>query len=122
MSEKRPNIVFIMSDDHAAHAISCYTSMMENRNTINFTPNIDRIANEGVIFTNCFCTNSICTPSRATVLTGKYSHKIGVTTLATHLDNRIPTFAHYLKIYGYQTAMIGKWHLKHWLKAEHSHL
>ena len=111
MADNRPNIIFIMSDDHAAHAISCYTTMMDKRNTINYTPNIDRIANEGVIFTNCFCTNSICTPSRASILTGKYSHMIEVTTLATHLDNRIPTFVHYLKKYGYQAAMIGKWHL-----------
>ena len=62
--KKRPNILFIMSDDHAAPAISCYGSKM------NKTPNIDRIANEGMRFDNCFCTNSICTPSRATVLTG----------------------------------------------------
>ena len=65
----RPNILYIMSDDHAAHAISAYGSR------INETPNIDRIANEGMRLDNCFCTNSICTPSRATILTGLYSHK-----------------------------------------------
>ena len=70
--EVRPNIVFIMSDDHAAHALSCYDSR------INQTPNLDRIAKEGMRFVNCFAVNSICTPSRATILTGKYSHKNGV--------------------------------------------
>src|SRR5258705_13931651 len=69
----RPNILFIMSDDHAAHAISAYGSR------INKTPNLDRIANEGMRFLNCFAVNSICTPSRAAILTGKYSHINGVT-------------------------------------------
>ena len=64
MTAERPNIVFIMSDDHAAHAMSCYGSR------VNVTPNLDRIAREGMRFDNCFCTNSICTPSRATILTG----------------------------------------------------
>lgn len=111
MSEQRPNILFIMSDDHAAHAMSCYTDRMPLRQKINETPNIDRIANEGVIFDNCFCTNSLCTPSRASILTGQYSHKTGVTTIRTHLDNRINTFVNLLHDSGYQTAMIGKWHL-----------
>ena len=111
MTEHRPNIIFIMSDDHAAHAMSCYTNTMHHRNQINETPNIDRIAKEGVIFENCFCTNSLCTPSRASILTGKYSHKTGVTTIRTHLNNQIPTFAKMLHESGYQTAMIGKWHL-----------
>ena len=72
-TEARPNILFIMSDDHAAHAISAYGSK------INQTPNIDRLAKEGVRFNNCFAVNSICSPSRASVLTGKYSHINGVT-------------------------------------------
>ena len=63
----QPNIIYMMADDHASHAISAYGSV------INKTPNIDRIANEGVRLTNCFCTNSICTPSRAAILTGQYS-------------------------------------------------
>ncbi len=69
---KQPNIVFIMSDDHAAHAMSCYGSK------INETPNLDRIAEEGMRLDNCFCTNSICAPSRASILTGLYNHKNGV--------------------------------------------
>ena len=64
----RPNILFIMSDDHAAHAISAYGSQ------VNQTPNLDRLAQAGMRFDNCFCVNSICSPSRATILTGKYSH------------------------------------------------
>ena len=73
-SGSKPNILFIMSDDHAFHAISAYTKMNPRRNVINNTPNIDRLAEEGAILTDCYCTNSICTPSRANILTGKYSH------------------------------------------------
>ena len=101
----RPNIVFIMSDDHASHAMSCYGSR------INTTPNLDRIANEGMRLDNCFCTNGICTPSRAAILTGTYNHVNKVTTLATHLDNRMTTFPGLLRESGYQTAVFGKWHL-----------
>src|SRR2546428_1759580 len=71
--EDRPNIVFIMSDDHAAHAIGAYGSR------VNRTPNLDRLAREGMILTSVFATNSICTPSRAAILTGQYSHINGVT-------------------------------------------
>ena len=101
----QPNIVYIMADDHAAHAISAYGSR------INQTPNIDRIAAGGVRFTNCFCTNSICTPSRAAILTGQYSHKNGVYTLNDRLDPNRNHVAKELQKAGYQTAMIGKWHL-----------
>ena len=105
MSKRRPNIVFIMTDDHASHAMSCYGSR------INRTPNLDRIAEGGMRFDNCFCTNAICTPSRASILTGTYNHINGVTTLATHMDNRLDTFPKRLQAAGYQTAVFGKWHL-----------
>ncbi len=110
-SGSKPNILFIMSDDHAFHAISAYTKMNPRRNVINNTPNIDRLAEEGAILTDCYCTNSICTPSRANILTGKYSHMNGVTTLFTKLPNTAQTFPKILQKNGYQTAMIGKWHL-----------
>ncbi|TQS74988.1 sulfatase [Ornithinibacillus gellani] len=102
---KQPNVIFIMSDDHAAHAMSCYDSK------INETPNLDRIANEGMRFDNCFCTNSICAPSRAAILTGLYNHKNGVKTLGDKFDSRQPTVQKMMKENGYQTALIGKWHL-----------
>ena len=103
----KPNILFIMSDDHAAHAISCYGSK------INETPNIDRIAEEGIRFNNCFCTNSICSPSRAAILTGKYNHLNGVKSINDSFDGRQQTFPKLLQQAGYQTAIIGKWHLGH---------
>jgi arylsulfatase A-like enzyme len=103
---QRPNILFIMSDDHATQAISAYGSK------INKTPNIDRIAKEGMIFRNCFCTNSICAPSRAVILTGKYSHLNGVVDNAKEFDGSQQTVSKLFREAGYETAMIGKWHLK----------
>ncbi len=104
--QKPPNILFIMSDDHAAHAISCYG------NRINQTPNLDRLAAEGMRFDNCFCTNGICAPSRAAILTGKYNHLNGMLDNKLEFDGSQPTLPKLLKPVGYQTAMIGKWHLK----------
>lgn len=103
---KRPNIVYIMADDHSAHAISAYGSK------INKTPNIDRIAARGVRLNRCFCTNSICTPSRAAILTGQYSNENGVYTLDDRFDGTRNTVAKDLQAAGYDTAMIGKWHLQ----------
>ena len=105
VSQGRPNIIFIMSDDHAAHAMSCYGSR------INKTPNLDRIAEGGMRLDNCFCTNSICTPSRAAILAGTYNHVNRVTTLSTWMDNKLQTFPKLLQGAGYQTAIFGKWHL-----------
>ncbi len=107
MTHSGPNILFIMSDDHASHAISAYGSR------INTTPHIDRVAKEGMRFDNCFCTNSICTPSRASILTGTYNHINGVTTLSTHLDRNLLNYPKILQQKEYQTAVIGKWHLGH---------
>ena len=100
----RPNIVFIMTDDHASHALSCYGS------TMNQTPHMDQMAASGVRFSNAFVTNSICTPSRATLLTGKYSHLNG-TPVFNRFDGSQQTVAKLLQQSGYYTAMIGKWHL-----------
>src|SRR5262245_2569583 len=112
----QPNILMIFTDDHAAHAISAYGSK------INQTPNIDRLAKEGMLFRNCFVTNSICAPCRAVLLTGKHSHINGVYDNAVRFDGSQQTFPKILQQAGYQTAMIGKWHLKsdptgfdHWM-------
>jgi arylsulfatase A-like enzyme len=101
---ERPNILFIMSDDHAAHALSCYGSK------VNTTPQLDRLAKDGTRFTNAFVTNSICTPTRATLLTGKYSHKNGVPVFNV-FNGAQQTVAKLLQAAGYHTGMIGKWHL-----------
>ena len=100
----RPNIVFIMSDDHAAHAISAYGSR------VNFTPNIDRLAREGALLERVMATNSICTPSRAAILTSQYSHLNGVPVF-NRFDSSRRTVASLLQQGGYYTGMIGKWHL-----------
>lgn len=103
---QRPNIVFILSDDHATKSISCYNG------SINKTPHIDRIAQGGALFTNTFCTNAVCGPSRATILTGKLSHVNGMVNNEVVFDSSQSTLPIILRAEGYQTAVIGKWHLK----------
>ena len=108
-AQDRPNIVFIFSDDHATQAISAYGGMLAE---IAPTPHLDRIAKEGMRFDRCMVTNSICGPSRATILTGKYSHKNGFfQNEATSFDGTQQTFPKLLRNAGYETALIGKWHL-----------
>ncbi len=106
-NQQRPNILYIMADDHDSKAISAYGS------GLNQTPNIDRIAQEGMLFRNCFVTNSISGPSRAAIMTGKFSHRNGFydNRAGVEFDGSQQTFPKLLQGAGYQTAIIGKWHL-----------
>ena len=103
-NDERPNILFIMSDDHAYQAISSYSDKLIN------TPNIDRIANDGILFSNACVTNSICAPSRAVILTGKHSHLNGKVDNGFPFDTTQVTFPQLFQKAGYQTAMFGKLH------------
>ena len=105
-ADARPNILFIMSDDHAYQALGCYDGRL------NQTPNIDRIAKEGMRFTNCFVTNSICGPCRAVIQTGKFSHLNGFARNGDTFNGNQQTVSKLMQAAGYQTAMVGKWHLK----------
>lgn len=109
VADDRPNILFLFSDDHAIKSISAYGGPLAK---IAPTPNIDRIANEGAIFENSFCANSLCGPSRACILTGKHSHKNGFMRNGNSFDATQWTVAKELQKGGYNTAVIGKWHLK----------
>ena len=104
-----PNILFIMSDDHTSQAIGSYNLRLSE---LAPTKNIDHLRSEGALLRNCFCTNSICVPSRASIMTGQYSHISGVKTLNDSLAPDLNNVAKRLQASGYQTALIGKWHLK----------
>ncbi|MEM9588103.1 MAG: sulfatase-like hydrolase/transferase, partial [Planctomycetota bacterium] len=105
----KPNVLFIMSDDHTAQAIGAYATLLKD---LDPTPTIDTLAREGICFDNAFCTNSICTPSRACIITGRYNHLNGVFDLGGRIEPADQMLAVQMRAAGYQTAMIGKWHLK----------
>ena len=100
---KRPNIIFMMTDDHTTQAMSCYGGRLLQ------TPNMDRIANEGIRMDNCYAVNALSGPSRACILTGKFSHINGFTDNASTFDGNQQTFPKLLQSAGYQTSIIGKW-------------
>lgn len=105
VEQERPNIIFIMTDDHATQAMSCYGGNLIE------TPNMDRIADEGMRFDNCYATNALSGPSRACILTGKFSHRNGFTDNASTFDGSQLTFPKVMRENGYATGVVGKWHL-----------
>ena len=106
---ERPNIVFIMSDDHALEAIGAYGSWLKKYCP---TPAIDQLAAEGIRFTNVCCNNSICSPSRASIISGQYSHVTGALNLNCRLKETAPSYIRELTKAGYQTCVTGKWHMQ----------
>ncbi len=108
-ADSRPNVLFIMSDDHTAQAVGVYATVLK---PLNPTPTLDKLAAEGITFDNAFCVNSICTPSRACIITGQYPHVNGVFDLGGRIKPENQTLPILFRQAGYQTAMIGKWHLK----------
>ena len=108
-ADSRPNVLFIMSDDHTAQAVGAYATVLK---PLNPTPTLDKLAAEGITFDNAFCVNSICTPSRACIITGQYPHVNGVFDLGGRVKPENQTLPILFRQAGYQTAMIGKWHLK----------
>jgi len=107
----RPNILYIMSDDHTLEAIGAYNSWLKDWV---HTPTIDKLAQEGMLFTNVCCNNSICSPSRASIISGQYSHVTGALNLGCKLEPDAPTYIGELQKSGYQTAVVGKWHMEQW--------
>lgn len=110
-AEKRPNILFVMSDDHTLEAIGAYGSWLKDYVR---TPNIDRLAAEGMRFNNTCCNNSICSPSRASIISGQYSHKTGALNLGCRLQADAPSYLVELQKSGYATCVVGKWHMEQW--------
>tara|TARA_R110000850_G_scaffold242592_2_gene367348 strand:+ start:2382 stop:3908 length:1527 start_codon:yes stop_codon:yes gene_type:complete len=118
-AENQPNIVVVLVDDHAFEAISAYGSYLKDYAK---TPTIDRLANEGMLFNSFTCCNSICSPSRAAILTGQYSHKNGVLGLNGGINEDSPQYPEQLQKVGYQTWLVGKWHLKSQPKGYDKHM
>jgi arylsulfatase A-like enzyme len=108
-AKRPPNILFIMSDDHTSQAVGAYATLLKD---LNPTPTIDTLAAEGITFDNAFCVNAICTPSRACIITGKYPHVNGVFDLGGNITPENQTLPILMRRAGYQTAIVGKWHLK----------
>lgn len=106
---KKPNILFIMSDDHTTQAVGAYATLLKE---LNPTPTIDTLADEGIVFDNAYCTNAICTPSRACIITGQYNHNNGVFDLGGRIEKAKQMLPIQMKKAGYQTSVVGKWHLK----------
>ncbi|MEM7474662.1 MAG: sulfatase-like hydrolase/transferase [Planctomycetota bacterium] len=118
-ASERPNVVVVLADDHAYEAISCYGSYLKDHAK---TPAIDRLAKEGMRFDEFVCCNSICSPSRASILTGQYSHRNGVTGLNGSIREDAPQYPVELQKAGYETFLVGKWHLRSQPKGYDKHM